>query len=389
MGYNFPSSPTPGQSANGYTWDGEKWLLVGVGIPVPLDSMAYSGMQVNGGFEVNQKLIHGGVTALSGESLADCWRIFSNGTMQFGAGTLPSSLAPGLTRILYSTISVAQPSLGANDFLTVIHSIEGWRMARLGWGTANAKPITICFWSSHNRPGVYSVTFRNNDANRCYGATYNHVTPNVSQFNVITIPGDTSGVWPTTNGVGIAINFAIASGTTYTSPVVGTWLAGNYVASLGQVNAAAATSDVFRISGVVVLPGIYAPTAAQAPLLARPYDQELATCKRYWEKSYVEGNRPGAAVSDGANGILIGSQTTAPYVLGVIPYKVEKRASPTLVLYSGNGTPGAYSFFNGSIWTGAVGGSVLGYSSTTNFLGYNLPAGYTLYGFDYTADARL
>jgi hypothetical protein len=57
----------------------------------------------------------------------------------------------------------------------------------------------------------------------------------------------------------------------------------SYLAAPGQVNGVTATSDAFRITGVVVLPGIAAPTAAQSPLIMRPYDQELMTCKRYYE----------------------------------------------------------------------------------------------------------
>ena len=38
----------------------------------------------------------------------------------------------------------------------------------------------------------------------------------------------------------------------------------------------------FSITGVTVLPGTQAPTAAQSPNIMRPYDQELVTCQRYW-----------------------------------------------------------------------------------------------------------
>lgn len=32
MAFDFPSSPTIGQVANGYTWDGEKWIMAGAGV---------------------------------------------------------------------------------------------------------------------------------------------------------------------------------------------------------------------------------------------------------------------------------------------------------------------------------------------------------------------
>jgi hypothetical protein len=37
-----------------------------------------------------------------------------------------------------------------------------------------------------------------------------------------------------------------------------------------------------RISGVTVLPGIEAPSAARSPFIMRPFDQELVTCQRYF-----------------------------------------------------------------------------------------------------------
>ena len=30
MGYNFPSTPTPGQTYQGFTWDGEKWDIASI-----------------------------------------------------------------------------------------------------------------------------------------------------------------------------------------------------------------------------------------------------------------------------------------------------------------------------------------------------------------------
>ena len=65
MGFNFPSSPSIGQTfpvpplpnVPVYTWDGEKWTMPGTpSVPsAPYDAMAYSGMQINGGMEVSQE----------------------------------------------------------------------------------------------------------------------------------------------------------------------------------------------------------------------------------------------------------------------------------------------------------------------------------------------
>ena len=58
MAFDYPSSPSIGQVANGYVWDGEKWVSAG-SVPGPavarVDALGWSGMQVNGSMEVSQE----------------------------------------------------------------------------------------------------------------------------------------------------------------------------------------------------------------------------------------------------------------------------------------------------------------------------------------------
>ena len=150
------------------------------------------------------------------------------------------------------------------------------------WGTPSAQPITLCFWSAHHRPGLYSGSIRNGAANRSYAFTYTQAVPDVQQYNVVTIPGDTSGTWTIDNSLGIALVFAMACGSTYTAPSANAWVAGSYAAAPGQINGVASTTDVFLITGVTVLPGSEAPLYARSPFVMRSYDQELVICRRYY-----------------------------------------------------------------------------------------------------------
>lgn len=75
------------------------------------------------------------------------------------------------------------------------------------------------------------------------------------------------------------------------------------------------------------------PSAAQTPFIARQHPQELALCQRYCEIGDVN---------------VIGAYVVATVVVGASPFKVTKRASPTLT-YSG--TPAIY--VNGTIPTGS------------------------------------
>jgi hypothetical protein len=281
----------------------------------PIDALAYNGIQINGSMDISQELgTAGGVNPSTGYAL-DGYLMTLGGTMAVTPIQAATTLFPGFRYCLAVTTQTAQPSLGASDNINIIQKIEGLRCSRLSWGTANAQPITIGFWSGHTRPGVYSLSVRNNAGNRSYAAAYTHAASVIPQYNVITIPGDTVGTWPTDNTSSIVINFCLASGATYIAPSANTWQAGIYVAAPGQVNSVAATTDILRITGVTVHPGIQAPSAAQSPLIMRPPDQELQLCKRYWQTVY--------AVLE--NQLAAGAQLAAGFTF--VP---EMRVTPTL-----------------------------------------------------------
>ena len=361
MGFNFPDAPTIGQlhptpavvGIPQYQWNGSEWVTpeynplnyvlksgdtmlgaLNVVTPptqaahaasksyvdtyaAPLDALSYSGMQVNGSMEVSQELGSSG-TSLNGGHICDGWIFSFAGTMSVVGARVSASIVPGFpVGLIQVGVSVAQTSLGANDVCYVLQRIEGYRVARLGWGTVNAKPITLCFWSSHSKAGVFTGNVRNTGT-RSYAFTYTQAVAGQPQYNTIVIPGCTDGTWDQTNLIGITVGFAVACGSTFIAPTANTWVAGNYIAAPGQINAVAATSDVFRITGVVILPGIYAPTAAQSPLIMRSYDQELMTCGRYF--SLPEAGTQ--MISTGA-----GNNYGATY-----HFPVPMRATPTMTV---------------------------------------------------------
>jgi hypothetical protein len=260
----------------------------------PFDAMAYNGLQINGGMEVSQER---GTAAISstGFYICDGWKHGFVGTMGVSSSQAASVGGPfvalGFPYVLIVAVSTAQAALGAGDYLFIYQPIEGFRIARLAWGTANAQPLTIGFWSSHHRPGLYSGSIRNSVSgtpNRSYTFTYTHSVADVPQYNTVTIPGDTTGTWAVDNSAGILLTFSMGCGATFTAPSANAWLAGNYQAAPGQINAVAATSDIFRITGVTVHPGNEGPSAARSPFIIRPYPQELVWCQRYWQLVYPE-----------------------------------------------------------------------------------------------------
>ena len=285
----------------------------------PFDALAYNGMQTNGAMSVSQERAY--VTPVSVTTgantiyVCDGWTLFYS----ISAGNVFSQVSQlalsgyGLALVISTTLT---PTIAAGDVVGSQQKIEGYRVARLAWGTADAQPVTIGFWSNHVRTGQYSVALRNAPGTQYYVAPYTHAVSNVWQWNTITVPGSTAGTWTADNTTSLALTFTAACGATQTAPTANIWAAGSaFYAAPGQINGVAATSDVHRIAGVVILPGTEAPSAARAPLIMRPYDQELLTCQRYWEKI----------------GAAAGSAYSATIAMLPLRY-VAKRAVPTATL---------------------------------------------------------
>lgn len=321
MSMNFPLSPVVGQlfpspvvpGMPQYTWDGSAWNSVST---PSVDTLALNGLQVNGGMDISQEL---GTAGRSTDGyVVDAWRVDHNGTMAHF--TLPyATIAPGFSNHLVITITTAQTSITGPDYMLVGTSIEGYRIARLAWGTANAQPLTLAFWTCHHRTGTYTGVVRSGSPSpyRSCAFAYTQNAADIWEYKIVTVPGCIDGTWNITNGVGFIIYFAMACGTTYTAPATSVWYGINYLAGPGQINGVAATSDQFRLTGVTALPGSAAPTATNSPNIMRPYDQEFRLCSRYLQFNRVR--EPG--FYQGALVLVITHQPLVQY-----------RASPTASL---------------------------------------------------------
>lgn len=394
IGDKYPNPMLIGQPQ--YQWDGEKWITVGQVLAAPpaapFDAMAYSGMQVNGGFEVSQEA--GTAVRTSIGPVADVWRIDGAGSIGFAAQQVANTtLFPGYSHWLGNSITVALPSLGATNFLTVYQPIEYSRVARLQWGTANAQPLTIGFWCRHVRPGTYSIRVANSGYTRNCVVAYTQNVADTPEWKTVTIPGCTDGVWTGTI-VGLQLWFIQACGTTYIAPSAGVWYSTTYIAAPGQVNGVAATSDIFRIAGVIVLPGTQAPTSAQAPFIMRPFSEELQLCMRYYEKSYNYGASPGANSGLGAvmcEGLFDRATTFRLAMFGG-EFRVRKLFVPTTFIYNGAGAsgPGVVGQYNDPLNTRVV-SSVAGGGEEKVAFYLNLTAapGDFSYSAHWVADARM
>jgi len=180
--------------------------------------------------------------------------------------------------------------------------------------------------------------------------------------------------WTGTTTARIAVNGGTTSGSYAASPIT------TSSATAGQTITVEFSTGT--LGKVQLEPGTIA-----TPYERQLFSDQLAQCQRYYEKSYLYGTAPGAAVGAGSNGIVFTSNSLTAWVFAS-PFQVAKRTSPTFTIYDGAGTAGKNSYYTSS-WNN--GGSTGTISVGDKLFNVNCvsptPAGYM--GFDYTASAEL
>lgn len=238
-----------------------------------------------------------------------------------------SSVAPaGFTNSLAVTVTAAQASLGSGFYSMLWQKIEGFNVADLGWGTANAKSVAVSFWVRSNVTGQFGGSVLNSSQNRSYAFSYTINAANTWEQKTITIPGDTTGTWLTNSSTGLILSFGIALG----SGSVGTanvWGTSAVYSATGQTNLYATNGNTWYITGVQLEVGSTATSFDY-----RPYGTELALCQRYYQKTYEYSVVPGAYGGNGT-GYLQGRYITS-YAYTEWYFKVDMRAVPTVTTYA-------------------------------------------------------
>jgi len=315
-------------------------------------AIGYRNRVINGAQIVDQRV--SATTAVTVNSVTKAYatdRFCGTGIGSAGVFTLGQvTTAPSnFINSLKATVTTADSSLAATDLYRVMHLIEGLNCADLGWGTAAAKTVTLSFYVYSNLTGTFGGSLINSATNRSYPFTYTISAANTWERKTITIPGDTSGTWLTTNGIGISINWGLGVGSTY-SGTANAWAGAEYYSATGATNVMATLSNTFYLTGVQLEVGT---TASSFDF--RSFPQELAMCQRYYEKTYNQSVAPGTAADLGAFFTVridsVGGGGTA--------YKVTKRATPTVTFYSpSTGTSGQARNYSTSADTAASAQSI-------------------------------
>ena len=315
---------------------------------------------INGGMVIDQRNAGASVTPTDGQYLVDRWLAGASAASKFTAQQNAGAVTPttGYINYLGATSSSAY-TVGTGEGFTLIQKIEGLNVSDLAWGTASAATVTLSFWVRSSLTGTFGGSLRNSAANRSYPFSYTISVANTWTTISITIAGDTTGTWLTTNGTGISLCISLGSGSTVSS-TAGAWAAGNYFSATGAVSVVGTSGATFYITGVQLEKGSVATSFDY-----RPYGTELSLCQRYYEVGSINF----AGQISTASGNLRAASS----------FMAVKRAAPTMT-FTGAGT----NFTNGVINSdGSTIYQARGYSDATS----TSNSGYWV--ANYTASAEL
>jgi hypothetical protein len=291
---------------------------------------------INGAMTIDQRNAGASVTFNDGVFVVDR---FGSACSQASKATAQQSttVPAGFKNSIQITSSSAYSVL-AGDFFNLYQNIEGLNVFDFAWGTANAQPITISFWVRSSLTGTFGGSISNSGLSRSYPFTYTISAANTFEYKTITIPGDTSGTWLTTNGIGLRVYFGLGVGTTY-SGTAGTWAATRYQSATGAVSLVGTSGATWNLSGVQLEKG-----STATPFEFRSIGQELAFCERYYEIL-----SPIAVMFPWNSGTQVIRASSS--------FRTTKRASPSISLNtktSGTGTLGvATGYATGVIYSGS------------------------------------
>jgi hypothetical protein len=348
-------------------------------------SMGFKNRIINSAMVIDQRNAGASVTVNDGNVRYTLDRWAGQGQSSDGVFTVQQSsvAATGFINSLLATVTTADASLGATQIYRLIQRVEGFNVADLGWGTANAQSVTLSFWVRSSVTGTFGGVINNSAANRSYPFTYAISAANTFEQKTVTIAGDTSGTWLTNNGVGISLTFGLGVGSSY-SGTAGSWSGSEFYSATGATNLLATNGATFYITGVQLEKGSTATSFDY-----RPYGTELALCQRYYQKSYPVDVVPNTSSDSCVHGIVMAGYS-ATRSRGGLRFPVQMRATPTMVsygLFSGS-TGQGYNFSTDSTLSSGVSIASANSAGFPEVITATLTTG-NIVGVNYTASAEL
>jgi len=223
----------------------------------------------------------------------------------------------GFNKSLKVNTDTAETDLASNEQFKMEHRMEGNTISHLGWGTSNAKTVTLSFWFKSSTTGTTAVSFHNQDKNRSFVSTFTVNSANTWEYKTITVAGPTDGTWATGTSIGIRIRWG-SFGTEFHTTSTDQWINTQDMSVSGAIDWSDTANKYFQITGVCLNVG---DSAIDFP--HESYGETLAKCQRYFQR--LDGGAYNHTMGDG-------------YGRAFAWYPVSMRANPTFTNVGGNGT---------------------------------------------------
>jgi hypothetical protein len=328
---------------------------------------------INGGMTIDQRNAGASITPASGAYTLDRWAAVQTTASKFSVQQNAGAVTPPVGFVNYLGVtSLSAYSVLSSDAFAMVQRIEGTNVSDLGWGTANAQAVTLSFWVRSSLTGTFGGALRNSAADRSYPFSYSISAANTWEQKTVTIAGDTTGTWLTTNGIGINVFFSLGAGATF-SGTAGAWAGADYRSATGATSVVGTNGATFYITGVQLEKG-----STATPFEFRSIGQELGLCQRYYYRTPELGNF-----------VLSGFSISTTVVNLSTAFPVTMRANPTALEQSGTAShylirdrggnkicTAVPAFLYGGPNSGAITMTTTGLTQGDGVIGYSLASGY-------------
>jgi hypothetical protein len=270
---------------------------------------AFKNRIINGAMMIDQRNAGASVTVTTGDYTLDRWAALATATSKYSVQQNAAAVTPPAGFINYlGATSLSAYSISSSDAFWLAQRVEGLNVADLAWGTANAQTVTLSFWVRSSLTGTFGGSIQNSARNRSYPFTYTISSANTWEQKTVTIAGDTSGTWLTTNGIGLRVLIGLGVGSTF-SGTAGAWAGSDFRGATGATSVVGTNGATFYITGVQLEKGSTATSFDY-----RPYGTELQLCQRYFQQL----------------GSTVGVAASATMFTGAMQFYVPMRATPTV-----------------------------------------------------------
>ena len=235
---------------------------------------------INGDMRIDQRNAGAAVVVTTdNQYIIDRWAYRASQASKITAGQSYGGVTPpaGFNYYIGAKVTTAY-TIGVSDYFSLNQRIEGYNINDLNFGTANAKAITVSFWVYSSATGTFGGSIQNNAADRSYPFTYTISVASTWEQKSVTIPGDTTGTWLSTNGLGLTLVLSMGTGSTL-SGTASAWAASNYKSATGATNIIGTLNATFYVTGAKLEVGSIA-----TPFVMDDYEVSLAKCQRYYNR---------------------------------------------------------------------------------------------------------